>query len=67
MNLCLVRRVSIAVFGLVALALTVGVIPHPTVRMAQAMMYVALALAIVALGAAWRPKGARTAGSDGSA
>ena len=53
--ICLIRRVTVTVFGMVALALAIGVVPHPGERAAQAMMYIALAIAIVTLGAFWRP------------
>ena len=57
--LCLIRRMAVTIFGVVALALTIGIVPHPAARAAQAMMYIALAIAIMAVGAAWRPNKAQ--------
>ena len=36
--------------------LAIGLFPHPGARQATAMMYIAVAVAIVAVGALWRPR-----------
>ena len=54
--LCLARRIALIVFGVAAVGLSTGMVPHPSARLAQALMYVALAVAILALGAGWRPR-----------
>ncbi len=54
--LCLIRRIALIVFGAAALGLTTGIIPHPSARLAQTLMYVAVAVAILALGSSWRPR-----------
>ncbi len=36
--------------------LAIGLFPHPAARQATAMMYIAVAVAIVAVGVVWRPR-----------
>ena len=55
-TLCLIRRIALIVFGAAAVGLTTGIVPHPSAGLAQTLMYVALAVAILALGSSWGPK-----------
>ena len=48
-------RIALTALSAAAVLLAIGVFPHPTGPEARTMMYVASAIAIVALGRAWRP------------
>ncbi len=52
-------RIGMTVVVAALTLLAIGLFPHPPARQATAMMYIAVAVAIVAVGALWRPGKAR--------
>ena len=53
---CVTTRLGTTVVLAVAVLGAIGLFPHPSARQAEAMMYIAAAIAIVAWGAVWRQK-----------
>ena len=51
---CVASRIGTTVVLGVAVLGAIGLFPHPSARHAEAMMYIASAIAIVAVGALWR-------------
>ena len=49
-------RMLMTILAATPVVLAIGLFPHPGAREAQAMMYIACAVAIVAVGAVWRPR-----------
>ena len=53
-SFCVTSRIGMTVVLVVAVLGAIGLFPHPSARHAEAMMYIAAAIAIVALGSVWR-------------
>ncbi len=49
-------RLILGILAAAPVAIAIGLYPHPSARGAQATMYIAAAIAIVAMGAVWRPR-----------